>query len=179
MTSDGQALDADFGIHPTGTKTITENGTGIDVSQFANVDVAVPVGAKNTLVYDVEFQAAMPIGYPLVPNASIAEVLAVRDEPKLCAILIHQQGQTSSTNVTIAVNCNYYPDHGYGTPRATGFFASISKSVITSVSFSSFLNNTSVSGLSEYMYINNTGQIYLKSTKMQMIDGKYKLILTW
>lgn len=29
-------------IIPTGTKTITQNGTGIDVSQYANVDVVVP-----------------------------------------------------------------------------------------------------------------------------------------
>lgn len=30
------------GIVPTGTKTITENGTGIDVAQYALADVAVP-----------------------------------------------------------------------------------------------------------------------------------------
>lgn len=29
-------------ITPTGTKSITENGTGIDVAQYAKVDVAVP-----------------------------------------------------------------------------------------------------------------------------------------
>lgn len=30
------------GIVPTGTKSITENGTGIDVAQYASADVAVP-----------------------------------------------------------------------------------------------------------------------------------------
>lgn len=30
-------------VHPTGTKTITENGTGIDVAEYAKVDVNVSV----------------------------------------------------------------------------------------------------------------------------------------
>ncbi len=38
-------------IVPTGTKSITENGTGIDVTQYASVDVAVPTGtSKNVQV---------------------------------------------------------------------------------------------------------------------------------
>lgn len=36
------------GITPTGTKEITENGTGIDVTTFAAVDVAVPTGITPT-----------------------------------------------------------------------------------------------------------------------------------
>jgi len=31
-------------VRPTGTKSITENGTGIDVASYASVDVAVPTG---------------------------------------------------------------------------------------------------------------------------------------
>ena len=36
-------------LEPTGTKSITENGTNIDVAQYAKVDVAVPepTGTKN------------------------------------------------------------------------------------------------------------------------------------
>lgn len=36
-------------LEPTGTKNITENGTNIDVAQYANVNVAVPepTGTKN------------------------------------------------------------------------------------------------------------------------------------
>ena len=36
-------------IRPTGTKSITENGTGIDVTQYASVDVAVPTGSTPSL----------------------------------------------------------------------------------------------------------------------------------
>lgn len=36
-------------IIPTGTKSITENGTGIDVAQYASVDVAVPISSTPTL----------------------------------------------------------------------------------------------------------------------------------
>ena len=39
-------------IVPTGTKSITENGTGIDVTAYASVDVAVPTGSnKNVQMY--------------------------------------------------------------------------------------------------------------------------------
>lgn len=38
-------------IVPSGTKSITENGTGIDVAQYASVNVAVPTGtSKNVQV---------------------------------------------------------------------------------------------------------------------------------
>lgn len=36
-------------IRPAGTKSIVENGTGIDVTQYATVDVAVPTGSTPTL----------------------------------------------------------------------------------------------------------------------------------
>ena len=36
-------------IRPTGTKSISANGTGIDVAQYASVDVAVPTGSAPTL----------------------------------------------------------------------------------------------------------------------------------
>ena len=36
-------------IRPTGTKSISANGTGIDVAQYASVDVAVPTGSTPTL----------------------------------------------------------------------------------------------------------------------------------
>lgn len=36
-------------IVPTGTKSITENGTGIDVTAYASVDVAVPTGSSKNV----------------------------------------------------------------------------------------------------------------------------------
>lgn len=45
-------------IVPAGKKTITENGTDIDVSQFATADVAVPSsgGSSYTLIYSGEVE---------------------------------------------------------------------------------------------------------------------------
>lgn len=37
-------------VRPTGTKSITANGTGIDVTQYASVDVAVPTGSNDFIV---------------------------------------------------------------------------------------------------------------------------------
>lgn len=36
-------------VRPTGTKSITANGTGIDVASYASVDVAVPTGSVPSL----------------------------------------------------------------------------------------------------------------------------------
>lgn len=41
-------------IVPTGTKSITENGTGIDVAQYASVDVAVPSSGSSKNVQIVQ-----------------------------------------------------------------------------------------------------------------------------
>ena len=41
-------------IVPSGTKSITENGTGIDVAQYANVDVAVPSSGSSKNVQVVQ-----------------------------------------------------------------------------------------------------------------------------
>ena len=43
-------------IVPTGTKPITENGTGIDVAQYAAVDVAVPSSGGYTLIHSEEIE---------------------------------------------------------------------------------------------------------------------------
>ena len=47
-------------IVPTGTKAISENGTGIDVTQYAAVDVAVPSsgGSSWTLLHSEEIAAS-------------------------------------------------------------------------------------------------------------------------
>ena len=60
------SIQTSGGITPTGTKTITANGTGIDVTTFAAVDVAVEGDAQ---VFDVTLTAA---GYSVtVQNAYI------------------------------------------------------------------------------------------------------------
>ena len=42
-------------IRPQGTKSISENGTGIDVSQYASVDVAVPSGSPTLQTKSVSY----------------------------------------------------------------------------------------------------------------------------
>lgn len=60
-------------IRPQGTKTITANGTGIDVSAYATADVAVPEGVfVVTLSWDDEF--GEDGGW--VPNCTFAEIQA-------------------------------------------------------------------------------------------------------
>ena len=44
-----QVTGTSTAIVPSGTKSITENGTGIDVAQYASVNVAVPTGSSKNV----------------------------------------------------------------------------------------------------------------------------------
>lgn len=72
--ADGNAITgASTAIVPTGTKSITENGTGIDVTQYASVDVAVPTGggsSKNVQIASGVDRVATTT-YTAVPGQSI------------------------------------------------------------------------------------------------------------
>ena len=58
-------------VIPTGTKPITENGTGIDVAQYAAVDVAVPSsGGSDIVTGTITFEDAQS----LIPTATTGGV---------------------------------------------------------------------------------------------------------
>ena len=68
-------------IIPSGTKSITQNGTGIDVASYANVDVNVPTGATNLVHGEFTAQSSTGVqsvtipytgnGYPLMAYISV------------------------------------------------------------------------------------------------------------
>ena len=73
--TDGQSNTKTF-IIPSGTKSITENGTGIDVSSFAAVDVAVSGGIISDEVYkkiieETDLQRPLTLDY-ITKTASYA-----------------------------------------------------------------------------------------------------------
>ena len=76
------SIETSGGITPTGTKSITENGTGIDVTTFAAVDVNVPQGitpsgtksiTENGTGIDVTSYAAVDVNVPqgITPTGKI------------------------------------------------------------------------------------------------------------
>lgn len=76
------SIQTSGGITPTGTKTITANGTGIDVTTFAAVDVNVPQGitptgtksiTENGTGIDVTSYAAVDVNVPqgITPSGKI------------------------------------------------------------------------------------------------------------
>lgn len=48
-------IDINVTLVPSGTKSITENGTGIDVTNYASVNVAVSGGSSYTLIASTEY----------------------------------------------------------------------------------------------------------------------------
>lgn len=66
-------------IIPTGTKSISENGTGIDVSQYAAVDVAVSSsgGSSYTLIHSTEMEVSHNSG----TATSVGQVVIPGTEP--------------------------------------------------------------------------------------------------
>lgn len=60
QTGDGQLTY----IRPTGTKSITSNGTGIDVTQYASVDVSVSGGGSNDFIVTVSWNSTSEMWEP-------------------------------------------------------------------------------------------------------------------
>lgn len=87
-TINGTAVSVSASELVSGTKSITENGTSIDVTNYASVDVAVPTGARNfvqgTFTTSSTTGAAQTItvpyegnGYPLLVYVELTEGLEV------------------------------------------------------------------------------------------------------
>lgn len=51
-------------IRPTGTKSISANGTGIDVAQYASVDVAVPSSGSNDFIVTLSYNESTEMWEP-------------------------------------------------------------------------------------------------------------------
>ena len=83
----------------SGTKTISENGTGIDVANYASVDVAVPSGGSDTLVvtlswvddYFDEGEGAW------VPDVSFADISSAYTAEKQIVVVADDEGTGMAT----------------------------------------------------------------------------------
>lgn len=69
-------------IRPTGTKSITENGTSIDVASYASVNVAVPA-EDSTLVVTLSYNESTEMWEP---DKTFAEIQAAHEAGKTIAV---------------------------------------------------------------------------------------------
>lgn len=102
-------------IIPSGTKSITANGTGIDVASYASVDVAVPTGGFDGPTFSAEVDQSTDGLTNITCDMSFAEVGTYTDENNAMALVnFPWDGSTvtcgasltaaSSTELKFAVN---------------------------------------------------------------------------
>lgn len=122
-------------IRPQGTKSITENGSGIDVAEYATVDVAVSGGAPNLQTKSVSYtptesaQSATVTadsGYDGLDAVSIS-VDAVSSSYVGTGVTRRSSSDLTATGATVSVPAGYYENSASmsistgteGTPVAT------------------------------------------------------------
>lgn len=107
-------------IVPTGTKSITSNGTGIDVVAYASVDVNVPTGSsKNIQVYS---------GYDEVVASSYTATDVSLTVAKTGTYKVSWMGFRNTTSGTSGSQL-YIGDTAYGSANTT-FVRSYGQSVV-------------------------------------------------
>lgn len=99
-------------VRPQGTKSITENGTGIDVSAYASVDVAVSSGSsKNTQVVQ---------GTTRTTLSSMTAIGAEMTVSKTGTYDVYWSGYRSTTNAAYTYATQLYVGGtAYGSENAT------------------------------------------------------------
>lgn len=98
------AVAGNIGSKPTGTITITENGTGIDVAQYADATVAVPASAvvsgtksitANGTNIDVTNYAKVDVNVPAAEYAGEIKVVNTLTNNALSITYMTPQGEQS------------------------------------------------------------------------------------
>ena len=99
-------------IVPSGTKSITENGTGIDVAQYASVNVAVPTGtSKNVQVVQ---------GTTRTTSSTMTAIGAEMTVSKTGTYDVYWTGVRTSTSGSYTFATQLYIDGvAYGSENAT------------------------------------------------------------
>lgn len=100
-------------IVPTGTKSITENGTGIDVTQYESVDVAVPSSGSSKNVQVVQ-------GTTRTTSSTMTAIGAEMTVSKTGTYDVYWSAFRSSTSGSYTFATQLYIDRtAYGSEQAT------------------------------------------------------------
>lgn len=100
-------------IVPSGTKSITENGTGIDVTQYASVDVAVPSSGSSKNVQVVQ-------GTTRTNSSSMTAIGAELTVSKTGTYDVYWSGFRSNTSGSYSFATQLYIDgSAYGSENST------------------------------------------------------------
>ena len=173
----------------SGTKSITENGTGIDVTNYASVDVDVPTGGSGGLEYEAGIWTPSADTYREGVSFSNSHTKA----PSI-VIMADVTGtavsELSSLNILfVGVNCTDLFGNGfpYGATTTRDYFASYAYRTTTGASAPScggYANISNTSGSTEqyveYWATNTEFYPYTRSTSRNWIAGRtYKWLAIW
>lgn len=122
-TKTGTAVTVSASELVSGTKSITQNGTGIDVTAFASVDVNVPSSGVDTVVISYTYNDQTETIGTISCNKTYAECLALINDGKSEAIIRSTEtvfDETYETGATGVIDTNViiYTEIQMGVPRA-------------------------------------------------------------
>lgn len=162
------------GITPSGTKSITENGTH-DVTQFASASVNVPQGALNCKRYSVTL--ASDVISPTTVVTGDSDIAAHYSDPTLCVFYKLRKNNPMPTGSGYYFSCGYVSNitiyDGYYGLTAGQSSSSIDRRSIVDAAGSGRMTASA-------FYPNSGGNIIADaSSNRQFPAGDYDVIVFW
>lgn len=163
------------GITPTGTKTITENGT-YDVTSFASATVNVPAPASIAVVrtVTVSADAVGAQAYKLLSNDDFIKQHYA--DAGFSAAIIPVTPVAMETNV---VHFNYHGNRNIGATNKVYYGVGLRSTSASAIGTAVFSNPINAKGYAQHMRVDSTGALYqYLHTDYILKAGTYLIVLT-
>ena len=164
------------GITPTGTKTITTNGTH-DVTNYASAKVNVPTSEAITVVRTVTISADVTGGPTIHPMLTGDEFIKTHyADAGFSVTLIALAPVASEANV---VHFTYQGNRNIGSSNKTQTGVGLRSTSASALGTSGLTTEINGSGYGQHMRVNSSGDLYqYLHTGYILKAGTYQIVLT-